>query len=334
MTPTDVFNRFRGSILKELQSIVDGNRLAIYDIIRYHLGWVDRQGHLTDSGGKLVRPTLLLLACEALGCDWVAALPAAASVELVHNFTLIHDDIEDGDQQRHNRATVWWLFGKPQAINAGDALHSMASLALLRLEPNDVAPHKRHRAADILDKTCLELCEGQYLDIYYESQSEINTDSYLEMIDLKTASLFSASLEIGALIATDDETKLKRFRNFGRKIGLAYQMLDDVLGIWGNEFASDILKKKKTIPVVYALQHAKGRERAELVGIYSKETVDQEDADKVIKILNRLDAEGYSRSMANKYYNEALQELNVIDLDPSAMDELKETTAFLMSRTY
>ena len=241
-----MFNRYREYIVTELASNINRSDSAIYDILRYHMGWSNEHGYPKDGEGKLIRPTLLLLACEAVGGDWHAATPAAAAVELVHNFTLIHDDIEDGDLERRNRATVWCKWGRAHAINAGDALHSLARLALKRLEDNGVSSDKRQRASDIIDTTCLELCEGQFFDIHYEGKVDIKIDAYLEMIDHKTASLFSASLQIGALIGTDDETVIEQFRRLGRKIGLAYQMLDDVLGIWGQESATDIIKKKKT----------------------------------------------------------------------------------------
>jgi len=298
------------------------------------MGWADANGHPDDGGGKLIRPSLLLLACEAVGGDWHTALPAAAAVELVHNFTLIHDDIEDGDLERRNRATVWSIWGSPHAINAGDALHSLARLALIRLEGNGITPHKRQRASDIIDMTCLDLCEGQFLDIQYEDKIDINIDAYLDMIDHKTASLFSASLQIGALIGTDNETAVEQFRRLGRKIGLAYQMLDDVLGIWGEESASDIIKKKKTLPVIYAFEHAGIEERQTLEEIYSRENLNYEDADIVVNILDKLNSEGYARNMARGYYNEALVELEGIDLPSPTREWMKQVTAYLASQAH
>jgi len=328
------FQRYRGKIEEELESIIGSSSLALYDMMRYHMGWIDEHGRPEDGDAKLVRPTLLLLSCEAVGGDWWAALPAAAAVELVHNFSLLHDDIEDGDQERRNRATVWWLWGEPQAINAGDAMHSLARLALSRLDGKGVAPQKMLHAAHILDETCLELCEGQYLDICYESRSDINIDAYLEMIDRKTAALISCSLQLGALMGAEDETLVARFQRFGRKLGLAYQMLDDALGIWGGKSASDIQKKKKTLPVIYALKRAEGEERAALLRIYAKDAIDREDVNRVIQILDRLGVEGYARGMAKEYCDEALKEIEEADLAPSALGELREVTDFLMAREY
>lgn len=330
----EVFYRYRDDIVKELASNINGGKLAMYDMMRYHMGWIDEQGNLQDAGGKLVRPTLLILTCECVGGDWRSALPAAAAVELVHNFSLIHDDIEDGDKERRQRATVWRIWGEPQAINVGDAMHSMSRLALNWLDDKVIAPKKILRAASILDKTCLELCEGQYLDILYESKVDININDYILMTDLKTASLITCSVKLGALLGTDDEATVQRFERFGRKLGMAYQMIDDVLGIWGDEPFSDILKKKKTLPIIYALEHASNKDRAKLLDIYRRKSINHAGVRQVIEILNRLKTEEYSRHMAQQYYNEALAELGESGLSAPTCKELKEVTDFLMDREY
>jgi geranylgeranyl diphosphate synthase type I len=214
-------------------------------------------------------------------------------------------------------------------------MHALARLAILKLDSKGVAPKKVLRATHILDETCLELCEGQYLDISYESRFDINTDAYLEMIDRKTAALMSCSLELGALVGTEDETTVRSFQRFGRKLGLAYQMVDDVLGIWGGKSSiSDIQKKKKTLPVIYALERARGEERAELLAIYGQETVDPEGVGRAIQILSRLGAKEYTQEMARKYYREALGVLEGANLSPQALKELKEVTSFLVEREY
>ena len=330
----EVFYRYRDDIVKELASNIYGSDLAMYDMMRYHMGWIDEQGRPQDAGGKLVRPTLLLLACECVGGNWRSALPAAAAVELVHNFSLIHDDIEDGDEERRQRPTVWRVWGEPQAINVGDAMHSMARLAITWLDDKVIAPKKILRAAGILDKTCLELCEGQYLDILYESKSDINMNDYILMTDLKTASLITCSVKLGALLGTGDEAIVQRFERFGRKLGMAYQMIDDVLGIWGDEPFSDILKKKKTLPIIYALEHASDEDRSKLLEIYDRESINRAGVRQVISILDRLNAEAHSRQMAQECYTEALAELGEASLSVSTLKELREVTDFLMDREY
>ena len=331
-----VFHRYRKEIASELASVVGNSSLAIYDMMRYHLGWIDSQGRPEEgTGGKLVRPTLCLLCCQAVGGEWRVALPAAAALELVHNFSLIHDDIEDGDEERRRRATVWWLWGQPQAINVGDAMHALARLAVLRLEERGIAAQTVIRAAHTLDQACVELCEGQFLDISYEGRFDIDVDAYVKMVDGKTAALMGCSLELGALVGTDDEALIGSFRRLGRKLGLVYQMTDDALGIWGGKSsASDIKKKKKTLPVIYALERARGEVREELVNIYMKSVLDAEDVARVIQILERLGAREYTQEMAERYYRGALAELEGARLSPQAREELRRVTDFLLEREY
>ena len=330
------FQRYREDINRELESILSRGGLTLYDMMRYHLGWIDEKGcSAEDKGGKLVRPTLCLLSCTAVGGDWRVALPAAAAVELVHNFSLIHDDIEDGGEKRRGRATVWRIWGEPQAINTGDAMHSLARLALLRLDGKGLSKGKVIRAASILDETCVELCEGQYWDISYEGRLDINIEAYLEMIDRKTAALMACSFEIGALLGTEDDRVVRGFQHLGRKLGLAYQMKDDILGIWGGKpSASDIEKRKNTLPVICAWERAKGEEREELLRIYRQETITSEDIDRVIQILSDLGAKEYAEAMAKKSYQEALAELEGAKLSPSAEEELRRVITFLVQREF
>ena len=310
--------------------------LAVYDMMRYHLGWIDERGYPAEAeGGKLVRPTLCLLSCKAVGGDWRMALPAAAAVELVHSFSLIHDDIEDGDEERRGRATVWRSWGEPQAINAGDAMHGLARLALLRLDEESVPKGKVIRAASILDETCVELCEGQYLDISYEGRLDINIAAYLKMIDRKTAALMACSFEIGALLGTEDESAVQSFRRLGHKLGLAYQMKDDILGVLGGEpSASDIEKRKNTWPVICAWESARGGERGELLRIYGQETITSEDVDRVTQILSDVDAKEHAEAITKKSYQEVLREPDMTKLSASAEEELREVITFLVQREY
>jgi len=210
----------------------------------------------------------------------------------------------------------------------------MARIALTCLDDKVITPEKTLRAASILDKTCLELCEGQYLDILYESKFNININDYILMTDLKTASLITCSVKLGALLGTEDEAIVERFERFGRKLGMAYQMIDDLLGIWGDEPFSDILKKKKTLPIIYALEQAGDNDRSRLSDIYSRKSINNIAVRQVIEILNRLKAEEYSRHMAQQHYNEALAELGESGLSAPICKELKEVTDFLMDREY
>ncbi len=329
------FERYRSELSEELRSIIGEDSSPFYQMMRYHLGWLDRDGYPQEGmGGKMLRPTLCLLTCEAVGGGYHLAIPAACAVELVHNFTLIHDDIEDDSLERRHRPTLWSIWGKPQAINAGDGMYAVAHLAMLRTK--GVSQEKVTRANLLLDEACLRLCEGQYLDIHYEGRLDISIEDYLEMVRRKTAALFECSTHIGAILGTEDESLVERFRCFGERIGLAYQIRDDVLGIWGEKRAkdTDIRKRKKTLPVVYALERARGAEREKLLEIYRQEVINEGDAKEVIRILSQLGAEGYAQEMAGNYYQEALSELEMANLPPKACEELMEVTDFLVKREH
>jgi geranylgeranyl diphosphate synthase type I len=231
-------------------------------MLAYHLGWVDDRARPEARGkearGKHIRPLLVLLACAAAGGDWRRALPAAAGVELVHNFSLIHDDIQDNSPYRRGRKTVWKVWGVPQAINAGDAMLALAHLGIMNLEETTDAACA-FQAARILQQACLELTKGQYLDLAYEAHERLSLEDYWLMVGGKTAALLAAATELGALVAAAPESRRAAYREFGRYLGLAFQAQDDILGIWGDagltgkSAESDLLAGKKSLPVVFAL---------------------------------------------------------------------------------
>ncbi|HEY48908.1 MAG TPA: polyprenyl synthetase family protein [Dehalococcoidia bacterium] len=337
----NIFQRYRPELEAELKRIVGKASLPMYDMMRYHMGWIEEAGHTRrNTAGKRLRPILCLLACESLNGQWRQALPVAASVELVHNFSLIHDDIQDSSRERRGRPTVWSIWGLPQGINAGDGMHALALSSLLRLEERGVPHEKTVRAASILGEASLRLCEGQYLDLSYENRLDIKVKDYLAMISGKTAALFRSSLEIGSLMATEDESVITHMRTFGHALGMTFQVHDDVLSIWGDEkatgkpVASDIQMRKKTLPVVYALSKAKGEDRERLLRTYRKKRISYADVDEVLKLLDKVDARAYAQEMSTKYYNDALAELNGLDISQTARAELEAVAAFLFDRKF
>src|SRR4051795_2794353 len=248
----------------------DPTTTGVYEMIRYHLG-LDRAD---APAGKRMRPLLGLLAYASIAGDYRRALPGAAAVELGHNFSLVHDDIEDGDRERHHRPTVWALHGIPQAINTGDMLFSLSRMALHRLSDLGFSDAKVLRLMRLYDETCVALCEGQFIDIRTsESDQMMSVDLYFDMIGRKTAALIAASIEAGALLASDDDEVIARYRGFGWALGLAFQLNDDLLGIWGPEqttgkVPSDVVHRKKTLPVIYAFEHAGPEDRERLTALY------------------------------------------------------------------
>lgn len=229
-----------------------------FSMLAYHLGW-EGEGAGPEARGKRIRPLLVLLTCSAAGGMWPNALPAAAAVELVHNFSLIHDDIQDNSPLRRGRETVWKRWGIAQAINAGDAMLTSAHLTLLRME-NTSTPQGTLKAARTLQRACLRLTKGQYLDLAFESQDQLSIEAYWQMVGGKTAALLGACTELGAIAADCTESRQQAFRDFGYYLGLAFQAQDDILGIWGDAALtgksneSDLLAGKKSLPVIYGMQ--------------------------------------------------------------------------------
>jgi len=266
-------------------------------------------------------------------------VPAAAAVELVHNFSLIHDDIEDASSERHHRPTVWKVWGQSQAINAGDAMFTLAYLALLRLKEKEIAGNRITRAIEMLGRACLDLCEGQYLDVDYENRLDVTVEDYLDMADKKTASLFAVSTFLGAYLGSGDGKLADRFRLFGRELGTAYQINDDILGIWGTEervgkSAGDVAQRKKSLPVVYGLQKSDGEARKRLRKLYSQKSIKQDGISEVAGILDRLGARDYARDLAGQYYRKALAHLETTRLDASRQAPIKEMACSLMNRDF
>jgi geranylgeranyl diphosphate synthase type I len=336
-----IFERYRAEIDAELKSILTKRKLPLYDMLQYHMGWVDAEGNpMQNSSGKALRPTLCLLAYESIGGDYHKALPAAAAIELIHNYSLIHDDIQDDDEERRHRPTVWIIWGKPQAINAGTAMRLLANLILARLRKVDFPLEKQLRIQSLIDDTTIRLVEGQYLDISFENRFDIKVDDYLEMIEGKTAALISCALETGSLLGTDDGQITASFRDIGRSLGLAFQIRDDILGIWGEgekigkPLGSDILHRKKTLPIVYALEKTGNTLRKELIDIYQNGTFKKNELATVLNILESVDAQANAQEMAEKYCADALQTIDSISLVPSAKKRLKEMFHFLIERSF
>jgi geranylgeranyl diphosphate synthase type I len=299
----------------------DGATDGLYDMVRYHLA-LDGSG---APAGKRIRPLLGLLAYASIAGDHARALPGAAAVELGHNFSLVHDDIEDGDVERRHRPALWTVHGIPQAINTGDTLFSLSRIALHRLTDLGFADAKVLRLMRLYDETCLQLCEGQYIDIRTsESQEPMSVVLYFDMIGRKTAALIAASIEAGALLATDDEAVIARYRDFGWALGIAFQVNDDLLGIWGAESAtgkqpSDLARHKKTLPVIYALEHAGPEDRARLLALYGRERTTEAEVAEAKTILERTGARDYTRDQARRHRDQALAALDaagVIEVEP------------------
>lgn len=308
-----------------------------YAMQEYHLGWRDEELRpAAFDPGKLLRPRLCLLCCRAVGGDPRTALPLAAAIQLIHDFSLIHDDIEDQSDTRRGRTTVWKRWGVAQGINTGDGMFVVAHLALHQLAAVG-AP-----AATILDvlrrfdQTILTICEGQYLDLSYEGDLQIDEAGYLAMIGRKTAALIAAAAELGALVGGADAQTTQALFDFGRALGLAFQIEDDVLGIWGDPaltgkpFAADLYRRKLSLPVIHGLTTAPAKAR--LAELYARPHLDDQAVREVLDILDSAGSRVYTESAAATFHNEAFAALDRARGDAAALAELRGIAAQLLGR--
>ena len=314
---------------------------AFYGMMHYHMGWTDEQFRPVEvKGGKRVRPLFTLLTSQAAGGCLEKALPAAVAVELIHNFSLIHDDIEDQSETRRGRATVWSLWGEAQAINAGDAMFSLAHLALHRLTQHDLPANRVAIALRLLGQTSLSLCYGQHLDLDFESRLDVDTDAYLRMIRGKTAALLGCAGQLGALVASPDPDLSERYRRVGESLGLAFQIQDDVLGIWGDSqltgkpVADDIRRRKKSLPVLHVLGRPNDPDAALLRNLYTQDTLSEQEVAEAVALLDASQARTYAEELACQYLNSALSELEAAKPEEEAGEALKEMAHFLVRRAY
>jgi geranylgeranyl diphosphate synthase type I len=339
-SPETPLRRYRGAVLAEMQAVLAGRRPPLYGMMRYHLGIAGPNGEPTTARiGKMLRPTLCLLSCEAVGGRRSRALPAAAAIELLHNFTLIHDDIEDASHSRHGRDTVWRVWGEAQAINVGDGMFTLAHLALQRLLEVGVAASLALEVTRLLDEACLALCEGQQMDLELEGRLDVRPDDYLAMISGKTAALMAASTAVGALLGGASQDGVSAFWEFGHRLGLAFQIQDDILGIWGDTVETgkpagdDIVARKKSFPVVCALEHASEDDRRLLCRVYGAGDVGPEDVREVLAVLERVGARAAGEEEAAHHVQEALSALGRSEgLVPARRRDLEVLATYLVRR--
>jgi geranylgeranyl diphosphate synthase type I len=278
-------------------------------MVAYHMGWADKDGReIFVKTGKLVRPSLCLWAAAACGASTAQALPSACAVEWFHNFTLVHDDIQDGDRKRHGRETVWSIWGIPQAINAGDA---MQTLAFLSMSAAGTHPERTLRAVKAIGRAGLTVIEGQCLDMHLEARGDATLRAYLRMVNAKTGALLGAALESGALMAGADEERARVFARAGRLLGTAFQMRDDWLGAYGDpaktgkSAEADARSGKMTFPAVAKLRMG----------------------------LDEAHAERATRLAAQRYAEKSVRAISRLEMPRSALDEFEEVAYYVATRT-
>jgi geranylgeranyl diphosphate synthase type I len=320
-----------GELKRQVARLDQPHTREYFDMITYHMGWSGEAAG-PQASGKRIRPMLLLLTTAACGSDWKAALPAAAAVELVHNFSLVHDDVQDNSDKRRGRRTVWNIWGVPMAINVGDGLFVLSNQAMMDLAQSHPASTVM-RAASLLHDTCLDLTRGQYMDMAYEEKPGLTVEDYWPMISGKTSALLSACTHIGALLAGAGDPERENLRQFGHHLGLAFQIQDDILGIWGDESvtgksaASDLVERKKSLPVLYGLER-----RGEFAEIWTSGLLQAAEVHKAAACLEREGARQFAEERAGLETNKALEHLHAGNLHGQAGEALIELVDRLLRR--
>lgn len=317
--------------------------LSLYGMLRYHLGWANPDFSAADSdGGKRIRPLVCVLACLAAGGDAEAAVPTAAAIELLHNFTLIHDDVQDRSLTRRHRRTVWSLYGEGQAINAGDAMFAISQLPLLGSSDGSKAipPETVIRLSRAFNETVLRIVEGQVLDLGFEDRWDITAADYQRMIRGKTATLVSFSAWAGSTIAGVDDVRAGKFAAFGQALGLGFQVRDDLLGIWGEPdvtgkpAADDIRRRKKSLPIVMLASEAVPADRELLLNLYQQPELDAGDVETILSLLRRYEVDDRVQQEVERYHVEARQLLDEAAGQGTAHDALLSLAERLATRAF
>lgn len=332
--------------LRRAMAALDGPAPILPGMANYHLGFADEQLRPAQLPaalrGKRFRPGIAMLACAAAGGCPERAAPLAAAVELLHNFTLIHDDIQDQSPSRRHRATVWTIWGVGQAINAGDATFAAAHLGLYRLREQGVSAELILRLADQFDRMTIQIVQGQALDLGFEGRDDVTPADYLRMIELKTAVIVRYAAWAGALIAGAGEEQADRFAAFGLSLGLGFQVRDDLLGIWGatattgKAAADDIRRRKQSLPILMLRARASDEERAWLDQQYAASEIDEAGTRGVLGLLERHGVRSDVETRIAELHDEAQRGLESAALpgENPSKDALAALVAVLANREH
>ena len=326
--------RYQGDIARFLRSMALPVGSLAGRMTAYHMGWVDRDGHpIGSTPGKFIRPSLCLWACEATGGVLASAMPVAAALEWTHNFTLVHDDIQDGDRMRRHRQTVWAIWGAAQGINAGDALHALAIRTLTQPGPQ---PERRLNAARIIAEATLTTVEGQCLDLSLEGRLDTSLRDYLRVVESKTGALLGASLETGAVMAGAPDATVASLGKAGRMLGKAFQIRDDWLGVWGDATATgkstegDVDRRKSAFPIIAAMPVMTDAQRERLRALFAPE--ERDAGGRIRSLLEEVGGARLTASIPEHYADKAIKHVRRAGIPETRVKEFIEVAHYVAHR--
>ncbi|MBV8222847.1 MAG: polyprenyl synthetase family protein [Candidatus Eremiobacteraeota bacterium] len=333
-TGPEALARHQDDIARYLRSNALPERSLAGAMVAYHMGWIDRTGRsVSSSPGKFIRPSLCVWACEATGGDIENAMPVAAALEWTHNFTLVHDDIQDRDRMRRHRETVWAIWGEAQGINAGDALHALAIRTLTQPGPH---PERQIRAARVIAEATLATVEGQCMDLSSEGRPDMSLRAYLRVVGAKTGALLGASLESGAVMAGASDEVVRRFGDAGRLLGKAFQIRDDWLGVWGDSTATgksthgDMDRRKLTFPIVAGYARMRPAQRRRMRALFAPGTRDA--GARIRALLEEAGGAGATEPAAGHYADRAVARIKGAGIDDARVREFIEVAEYVATR--
>ena len=304
----------------------------LLSISRYVMGWEDEHGRPAVTGGKRIRPALCLFAATLFGQPASVALPGAVAVELIHNFSLVHDEVQDHDAERHHRPTVWARMGEAQAINVGDFLITRAFAALAEAP---VPAERRVAALTILNEAMARMIAGQWADVSFETREAVTVDEYLAMVRGKTSALLGAPLAMGAALAGAPPEQATALQEWGETVGVAFQVQDDYLGTWGEpnltgkSNTNDIARKKKTLPIIHGFANGAS---GPILSAWATHEPEAEAIAAVVSALEACGADTATRAEAQRLTQAADSMLDSFELADDARQQLRAVGAYLIDR--
>lgn len=332
-----MFDAIETELKRQVARLNEPRTKPFHDMLTYHMGWTG-EGAGAQAAGKRIRPLITLLSVASInnennsGNNWLHAVSLAAAIEMVHNFSLVHDDIQDNSELRRGRRTVWVKWGAPMAINVGDAMFVIANQAALDLKAHYPAEMVVH-SAEVMNNICLQLTQGQFMDMSYEERTDLKIEDYWPMIGGKTSALLSACTQIGAYLGYAQNEQVELYRQFGYTLGLAFQVQDDVLGIWGEEsvtgksVASDLVEGKNSLPVLFALE-----KDGEFAKRWRQGPILQEEVGAVAALLEKEGGKAYAEKMSAELTEKAIQYLDQANPQGEAGEAIRGLANMLLKR--
>ncbi len=328
------FARIEPELQRELRSLLESRTQPLYRMVEYQLGWTDEHGQPANAGRLQHHGVACALAAEAAGGALSKVMPAAAALELAHQFIRVHSEIQDGTPNNSRRFPVWWVWGPAQAINAGDGLHALARLSLVRLSDAGVPAPEVLDLLARMDKACLEVCEAQYQELSLQERLDVSLDTYVRVAEGKIGALLGCALELGSLLGGLQPEQAAALRQAGRALGLALQAQADIAVLWerrdNDPIPGDVLNKRKLLPFVLAFPSAQPKVKRELGGMYMQRMLEAANLPQIATILASLGAREASEQHLGAWREQAFGHLDSAALSGSALGNLQELFAFLL----